>query len=465
VEEDGLNQRANVSRRDIEDAEVLTKSAEIDITEAEKTGADLSEAKRYLEDAKIHLQNLDIKLVRISVKQAKTAAADAKRYHRSKLLIQHAIPVVDDAKRLGADATKASDYINRAKEALQEKQYGHVSELIRGAKREAKEAKRYHRAYLMIENCRSVIESAKEAGADVTVSEAYYDQACMALENKDYGVVSQSVKEAKKAVVKFEKHMKVSELIEEVKPEIDDIKRIGIRTEEIQEAVDEAEEALARRNYAEVRSLVRKIKRRIKKAMERKGANVLVATIEHVIHKAQANGLDASEAERLLDRAKNALDTMNYNEIERVISETNSVAKRLNIMVGTLAENLFSKAKHVDLDKIDMVFSEAERKISAEMARARMTAMKDLMSLARELGIADEGFRLLLQKADDAFESGHYDVIEEYKEEFEEKLEEAKLQHKTEFAGVRINKALELVEKFKNMGINMEKAEELLQKA
>ncbi len=462
MEEDGLPTEAPVSRRDIEDAEVLTKSAEIDIAEAEKTGADLSEAKGYLEEARNHLKQLDIKQVRISVKKAMTAAADAKRYHRSELLIQHSLPVVDDVRRAGADATPAQDFIERAKEALRSKQYGHVSELVRGAKREAKEAKRYHRAYLMIENCRTEIVSAKEAGADVTVSEAYYDQALMALENKDYGVVSQSVKEARKAAVKFQKHMKVSELIDEVKPEIDDIRKIGIRTEEIEEAVSQAEEALARRNYAEVRSLVRKIKRRVKKAMERKGANVLVATIEHVIHKAEAKGLDASEAQRLLERAKNALETMNYTEIERVISETNSIAKRMNIMVGTLAENLFSKAKLVDLDKIDMVFSEAERKISKEMAKARMTAMKGLMSLARELGLADSEFQTLLNKAEDAFESGHFDIIEEYKEEFEEKLEEAKVKHKTEFVGLRLSKALELVEKFKSMGINMDQAQELL---
>ena len=99
MEEDGLSPKATISRRDIEDAEVLTKSAEIDISEAEKTGADLSEAKQFLEEAKGYLENRDIMQVRISVKKAKTAAADAKRYHRSDLLIQHAVPVVEDAKR------------------------------------------------------------------------------------------------------------------------------------------------------------------------------------------------------------------------------------------------------------------------------------------------------------------------------------------------------------------------------
>jgi hypothetical protein len=465
LEEDGLNQRAKVNRKDIEDAKVLTKSAEIDITEAEKTGADLTEAKQFLEEAKQHLESLNITQVRISVKKAKTAAADAKRYHRSDLLIQHALPVVDDARRAGADYQKAQRHINSAKEALRDKRYGDLSEYVRQAKREAKEAKRYHRAYLMIENCRTEIINAKQAGADVVEAEAYYEQAQMALENKDYGVVSQSVREAKKAAVRFQKHKKVENLIDEVKPEIDDIKRIGLRTEEIEEAVQQAEEALARRNYAEVRSLVRKIKRRVKKAMERKGATVLIATIEHVIHKAQAKGMDAKEAENLLERARNALETMNYTEIERIIAETNSVAKRLDVMVGGLAENLFSKAKLVDLDKIDMVFSEAERKISAEMAKARMTALKDLMALTRELGLQDDEFKSLFQKAEDAFEARQFDVIEEYKEEFEEKLEEAKMKHKTEFVEVRIKKALELIDKFKEMNIDMDQAVELLNKA
>jgi hypothetical protein len=137
----------------------------------------------------------------------------------------------------------------------------------------------------------------------------------------------------------------------------------------------------------------------------------------------------------------------------------------MNIMVGTLAGSLFSKAKLVDLDKIDMVFSEAERKISAEMARARMTAMKDLLALTRELGLQSTEFEDLIQKAQDAYDSNQYDIIEEYKEEFEEKLEEAKVQHKTEYVGVRIKKALDLVARFAEMGIDMEDAQEMLNKA
>jgi hypothetical protein len=286
VANDDTEREAKVNPKEIEDAEVLTKSAEIDINEAEKTGADLSEAKRHLEEAKTHLRNLDIKQVRISVKKAQTAAADAKRYHRAELLLKHALPVVEDARRSGADAATALSYIEKAREALQNRMYGDLSEYVRSAKRQAKEAKRYHRAYLMIDNCRSEIANAKMAGADVTEAEAYLDEAIVAMENKDYGVVSQFVKNAKNAAIKLQKHKRVEELIAEVKPEVEDIKRYGLRTEEIEDVIHEAEEALRRKDYAEVRSLVRKIKRRVKRTMERKAANVLHATIEHVIHRA-----------------------------------------------------------------------------------------------------------------------------------------------------------------------------------
>lgn len=462
MENEDMYREVKVNPKEIEDAEVLTKSVEIDITEAEKTGADLSEAKRYLEEAKEHLRNLNLKQVRISVKRAQTAVADAKRYHRAELLIKHALPVVDDARRAGADASMAQSYIDKAREALQNRMYGDLSEYVRAAKREAKEAKRYHRAYLMIENCRTEIANAKMAGADVTEAEAYHDGAVKALENKDYGVVSQFVKNAKTAAIKLQKHKKVEELIAEVKPELEDIRRFGLRTEDIEEVIREAEIALQNRDYAEVRSLVRRIKRKIKRAMERKGANVLLATIDHIIHKAKAKGLDAEQAKTLLERAKSALEKMNYVEIERIILEVNAIARDMNISVGSLAGDLFSRAKLVDLDKIDLVFSEAERKISAEMARARMTAMRDLMTSARELGIVDAEFRSLLDKAERAFETKDYDIVEECKEEFEERLEEAKLKHKTEFVGIGIRKARNKISQFKEQGIDVDKAEELL---
>ncbi len=462
MENHGIDREAKVNPKEIEDAEVLTKSAEIDINEAEKTGADLSEAKRYLEEAKTHLRNLDIKQVRISVKKAQTAAADAKRYHRAELLIKHALPVVEDARRAGAEASTAESYIEKARGALSNRMYGDLSEYVRTAKREAKEAKRYHRAYMMIENCRSEVVNARMAGADVTEAEAYLDEAVVALENKDYGVVSQFVKNAKNAAVKLQKHVKVGELIAEVKPEVEDIKRYGLRTEEIEEVIREAEEALQKREYAEVRSLVRKIKRKVKRAMERKGANVLLATIEHVVHRAKARGLDTTELLLLLEKAKKAIEVMNYAELEHILSETNLLAREMNIPVGSLAGDLFSKAKLVDLDKIDLVFSEAEKKISAEMAKARITAMRDLMTSAKELRIYDPEFQLLLDKAERAFESKEYDVIEEYKEEFEERLEEAKIKHKTEKVGMKIKNAMNKISQFKEQGINMDKAEEII---
>jgi hypothetical protein len=205
-------------RREIEDAEVLIKSAEIDIKEAEKTGADLSDAKRILEEARVHLQNQNIKDVKISVKRAKTASADAKRYHRADLLIKHALPVIESVRKAGADATKAEEYIEKAKEALNSKMYGDLSEYVRAAKKEAKEAKSYHRAHLMIQNTIPEISNAKMAGADVTEAENFLEEAVRALENKDYGVVTQLVKNAKVAASKLQKHQKVGELIAEVKP-------------------------------------------------------------------------------------------------------------------------------------------------------------------------------------------------------------------------------------------------------
>lgn len=462
VANDVTDTEVKIDPKEIEDAEVLIKSTEIDISEAEKTGADLSEAKQFLDEAKNLLREMDIKQVKITVKKAQTAIADAKRYHRSKLLIQHAIPVVQDARRAGAEASVAESYIEKAKEALNNRMYGDLSEYVRAAKRQAKEAKRFHRAYLMIENCKTEIANAKSAGADVTEAEEYLREARGALENKDYGVVSQFVKSAKNAAIKLQKHQKVEELIAEVKPEIEDIKRFGLRTEEIEEVVREAESALQRRDYAEVRSLVRKIKRKIKRAMERKAGNVLIATIEHIIHRAKAKGLDVTKAIMLLERAKKALEKMNHPEIEQIISEVNALAREMGLPVGSLAGDLFSRAKHVDLDKIDLVFSEAERKISAEMAKARLTAMRDLMTSAKELGIMDPEFESLLNKAEMAYQSKDYDVIEECKEEFEERLEEAKIKHKTEFIGLRIKSATKKLSQFKEQGVNVDKAQELL---
>jgi tetratricopeptide (TPR) repeat protein len=167
----------------------------------------------------------------------------------------------------------------------------------------------------------------------------------------------------------------------------------------------------------------------------------------------------------LLERAKKAIEKMNYTELERIISEVKSIARDMNISVGSLAGDLFSKAKLVDLDKIDLVFSEAERKISAEMARARVIAMRDLMTSSRELGVYDEEFQSLLDKAEKALESKDYDVIEEYKEEFEERLEEAKIKHKTEFVGMGIMNAKNVISQFKEQGINVDNAEELLAQA
>jgi hypothetical protein len=114
---------------------------------------------------------------------------------------------------------------------------------------------------------------------------------------------------------------------------------------------------------------------------------------------------------------------------------------------------------------MDLVFSEAERKISAEMARARMVAMRDLMTSAKELGIVGEDFVELLDKAEKAFASKDFDIIEEYKEAFEEKLEEAKHAHRTQVMGIRLKNMHSLIAQLKEQGMDVSRAEELLNQA
>ncbi len=258
---------------------------------------------------------------------------------------------------------------------------------------------------------------------------------------------------------------KIDEIITELKTEINDLKLIGMGTDIIEELVRNGESALKRKDYTEGKSLLREAKQKVRRMLERKGGIVLIATLEHVLHKTKAKGLDTIKAKTMLDKAQKALETMNHEELEHIISDTKSVAKGMNIFVGSLASEMFSKARLLDLEKIEMVFSGAEKTITAEMARTKITMMKDMRSYIKEIGIDLTKFLSLIKQAEDAYKVKRFDEIEVCMSTFEADLDAAKRAHKRHVCQMKIKNVKDVMSKIKENGIVVAKPKRLLMMA
>ncbi|MFQ6061435.1 MAG: hypothetical protein ACE5KV_09140, partial [Thermoplasmata archaeon] len=94
--------------------------------------------------------------------------ANEKKRQRMRSLIRNARAIIKDARALGADVSSARELIKKAEKALERNNYHDIPLLVRNAKAEIIEAKRYFRAERMIRNVIPLLDQANEMGADIS---------------------------------------------------------------------------------------------------------------------------------------------------------------------------------------------------------------------------------------------------------------------------------------------------------
>ena len=413
-----------------------------------------------------------------------------KREKRLKTLIKNAKVFIGDAKALGADVSTSMDFLKKAEKALKVQEYRDVQVLVRTARAEATEAKRQFRAERMIRNVLPLVDQADELGADITEPLQFLREAQNSLQLKNFGMVSQNVKNVRTAVGRAKKRKRTQYLLEKTANAISKSEREGLDVEKAQEFQTRAEIAFAEEKHVEVQKISRKIWKALKDAKLKKKMEDKLQSVRMDLEELKSLGVDTTLGEEILENARLAMEEGKYSKMQNLIQRNRRWIRRerkkretevlVNVM-GTLldkasqgedelldAKELLKSFKTAimtdkisdlqeimkrDLDNIEV---EERRKRSSR----RFLRLKNLVRDVSESGEDTTGYEIVIREVQRAFDQDEIDKADALMEEIEKNESILRISRKR--AEYLLNKARSSLMQAQNMDMNVGEAEQLL---
>jgi tetratricopeptide (TPR) repeat protein len=260
------------------------------IEDSGRSGHDVEDAASRLVEAKKRFSDGSLMddLTVIRALQEATRSLYSKDIHEARETIYEAQDLVADAEGLGADVSSAREFLRMGRIALDRTDHADALQMAAKAKEAAEEARlrRIEEIQEAIPVTQGMIQEARNVGADVSESERLIKQAEIALEAKDFVLVSELVKRAERSAMEsqhyqIEKAMelrrrqveKTHAIIESLEPTVIQARRLGIDVSEAEALLAKAREVLQDGDYVngtmyakEAYELVKRIEPRLEEA-------------------------------------------------------------------------------------------------------------------------------------------------------------------------------------------------------
>ena len=425
-----------------------------------------------------------------SAKEGSNKAVDAKKEKRMRTLIKNGKALVEDARALGADVAVSLELIEKAEKALDSASFQEIPVLVREARSEAMQAKRYFRAKRMIGNVLPLVDQANEMGADISEAMESLHSAQDSLEGKNFGAVSENVKNVRNAIRRAKKRKRASDVLEKMRDLISKSEMSSIDVTEAKQFLEKAKEALSSERYAEVQKFSQRLKKSIKDAKLRKKMEDKLQSVRMDLEELTAMGVESSFGEELLEKAGKAMEDGKYAKMQNLIQRNRRwivrerKKKETEVLVGAV-ETLIEKASRggEDFDGAKQLLKSFRKAImSDKVANLQEVIQKDmdafeleerrrrterrflrLKNLVRDLSDYGEDvseLERMVEEVQRAFEGGDIEKVDALMEEIERYESVGRLSKKR--AEQLLLKAKSTLMNAKSQGIEIEDIEETL---
>jgi hypothetical protein len=300
------------ARHEIEDAVKL----DIDVTDARK----LYNQAETLFNAKTYEKALNYaERARKSVEDVRLGYFDV----RMGTLIADAKSKISEIRELGAEVGDAERLLADAEEALKQRAFDKIEELVATAEQSALDSKR---AYLctvaktQITTAEASIGTLKELGADTTNVDAILAQAREAFDSENYDDAIKLAKEcetlAETTRVKFLTD-KCEKLLSAATDAVTGAKAVGADVANAEKLLTDAKSALAEQDFERAEQIAIECE---KKAVSVKDAYVtnkvsgIIATVQSLLSDMKGSGVEDLESEELIAKAQHAFDNREHEQ-------------------------------------------------------------------------------------------------------------------------------------------------------
>ncbi len=343
---------AEDSKRFLTTKEQILRTAKL-IDNAKRMGVDISEVSKIMMSSWDALEQRDYGIVKSLMKDAKAAinsATEHKNFADSVKEIEARVSAMRQGK---IDTTDLESVLNDAKKALDEKNYAIVRKCVNKIKREIEKTVLQREAGLTIRTIEQFIKEAKKSGLKAQELDSLLEKASVALQEGDFSEIQAIELNAKQAVknlklfdtlgagdiTTMDKERKegfiswIEQEIIDFKEVIDAARDSGVDTSEIDGLISIAESAMAETNYEDALNTVQNIRKSFGDKNKVYQTVTIQKNIENAnttLEEARGLGVDVSEANDILDKARKDLELENIDEIDSLISEANTIIENIS---------------------------------------------------------------------------------------------------------------------------------------
>ncbi len=280
---------------------------------------------------------------------------------------------VDYARERGGRVADAQALMADAREALALREYSKIRDLCAKAMEKAEGARKYARAEASLNRVVTDVDQARKAGVNITESRKFLTSARDALRRGVYVEVLSQANRARAGLRESRRYALAEHALRESEREATREKRKGGDLGRADALLEEAERALAAKEYSKVGVLAKEIHDASREASLLKHVQDSIASLQLDGQDLRTIGVDAAEFETVLAELLRAVDARDLPGARRLVAHARHAA-----------ESAREAHYRAELDRsLRIILANASRGLDPEVARQLLRQADDAISLGR----------------------------------------------------------------------------------
>src|SRR5881392_2874188 len=282
------------------------EKAEARIRYSKERGGTVGDAEAFLQEARKALAVREYGKIRTLTSKAVETAESQRRRARMEGFLDRASSEVDLARNEGIDIGEARKLLTQARDAVRRGVFGDIPLLAQRARNSLREGRVVAAAEAALREVRREASREKRKGADVTRAEVLLDQAEVAMATKDFGKVKGLAADAHDAVREATLIKTVRDAFASLQMDRDDLKNLGADIAGCEQTLVQLGAAIEGQDVGAARRLVAEARHTAETARDAHFRAVMENSLQIVLANA-ARGLDPQVARQLLREVDDAI--------------------------------------------------------------------------------------------------------------------------------------------------------------
>ncbi|MCD6461246.1 MAG: hypothetical protein J7L61_00685 [Thermoplasmata archaeon] len=413
-------------------------NAKLSAIEAKRRGLDITRIKEELEKARDLFAVGRYREAISHALEAKDIADTMKEKHQEAYdAIREAAALISEAKKDGVDIKPVAKILVKAKKALEDQEFDKAVSISEACKESLNKIKAQYAAAKNIVASQKMLNVASEINVDVSSYKDTLEKAKELMKEKKFHESSELASVCRETLEEaIEGH--IMSLIDRVDETLEEGRKVGIKTDDMEPLIGEAKQALKEGEYRKAYTSAKKAMEQIEELRElSQKAVIMVQELKTLISNAQNLGADVKAGLAMLDKAIDEIKENKYKDAlrklevgKRLIEDAQekkvrdvlssfekAIEKVKNKMDTSRSEDLLSQARKMLEEKkykealnLAMQSEEALEKVSLQqkMAEEGIHGAKDKLKDMESRGIPITKPKAILEKAEKAFNEKDY---------------------------------------------------------